>query len=329
MRRKPGEPEASLLAQLQTPREKLVGWLQCAVFWLSIPVLFFGTLTLFHLDDQLQRGAEYTVDETGETAYVRECAEYGPISHAGFGYHWSCSIDYKRTGLAVRPERKETLRSVFTPADIGMTFAVKKSGKHFYRHHHDNPYPWAHVLLVFPLALVIFVLIYALSKRRWPDWAKGSLTARIRANPAVGDRFIEQLLRQGRLVARRYAPARAPKPASSVEIAGRDGHRIYLTKSGIADKRHDAPVWSVRWAQVEKVELTAFHRADDWTGEHPIARVMDIYTIPREWASREPGLKEHWGTWGIQGGARIGYFLSQEKATAIHSMVTNRQETSR
>ncbi|MGC7093809.1 DUF6346 domain-containing protein [Amycolatopsis lurida] len=289
---------------------------------MSFPVLALLALTLGNLDNQLQRGAEYTVDETGEVAYVRSCEEYGPISHAGFGYHWACSVDHGDPDSlrGLEPASRETLSSIFTPADVGKTFAVKKIGKHIHRYHDDNPFTWARVWVLIPGAFIVFVLFQA-KKGRLPNWARPGLAGRLRANPALGPKFIEKLLHQGRLEARPVNPGREAKAVASVEIAGRRSYRIHITKTGVSGKNNDVLTWSLRWAQIEKVELTAFYRLDDRGSEHPIARVMDIYTIPREWGSREPGFKKHWEKMGIQGGARFEYFLSREKALAVNTTV--------
>ncbi|AXB46698.1 DUF6346 domain-containing protein [Amycolatopsis albispora] len=312
------------LAQEQTLLEKLGGLLRFVVFWLSIPGIFFLGLTVMHADQLNKRGAAYTVEETDRVAYVKECNQYGPFSHAGFGFHWECSVDYGAPGGKLKPFSQKTRSSIFTPADIGKTFAVKKIGKFLERYHEVDRFNWASLHSVFPFAIVALIA----TGQYWGlmRWAVGSLALGIKLNPHVGRKFVEKLMRQGRLEARPYNPGYYPEAAATVELNRQHGNSVKFGKIGIthyhsAKYRKKVHTWTLKWVQLEKVELTAFYRPDDKDGEYPIARVIDIYTIPREWASVEPGLKKHWGAMGIQGGARFEYFLSREKALAINTTV--------
>ncbi|MFI6024112.1 DUF6346 domain-containing protein [Amycolatopsis magusensis] len=310
------------IAQQQTLLERLGGFLRFVVFWLTIPATFFLSLTLLNLDDVNQRDAAYTVDETGAVAYVKQCTEYGPISHAGFGYHWGCSVDYGGGGRNLKPYSERTQSDMFTPDDVGMTFAVKKIGKQLHRYHEVDRVSWGSLGSLYP-----FLVVGAIATGQYwgiGRWAVGSLALGIKLTPNVGRRYIEKLLRQGRLVARPYDPGFYPEAAATVELTKVHGHWVKITKTGITSHhktkyRHRVLTWSLRWSQLEKLELTAFYRPDDEDSEYPIARVMDICTIPRDLASRDPGLKKHWGAMGIEGGARFEYFLSREKAMAINS----------
>ncbi|AXB46691.1 DUF6346 domain-containing protein [Amycolatopsis albispora] len=290
---------AHRLAALQTPRERLAGWLRFVLSWLALPVLFFLTLTLGTVDLHLQRGAAYTVEETGTVAYVKECSEYGPISHAGFGFHWACSVDYGYAGHTLEPRSRETLSSVFTPADVGKTLAVEEIGKDLHRYHETGELTWAKVWVLVPIGFPVLALCYA-GLRRWPSWMVPGLARRIKANPVVGEKFVAKLLREGRLVTRPYAA-----DLTTAEVSLRRGYQVHLTEVAINGRRNNQPVWSLRRTDIEPVRLTALHAP----GEHgdPVALVMDLHTVPRDRARHTPELNKHWGAMGIEGGCRFGY----------------------